>query len=250
MQDIFDLTGRVALVTGGTRGIGREIVSTLARAGADIVVSSRKPDACAQTADEVAEETGRKAWGIPANISVWDDCDRLADEAYAAAGKIDILVNNAGASLLYRDITDVDEAMFDKMMALNLKGHFRLTALIGTKMFATGGGSVVNISTISAQMGAAHAMIYAAAKSGLNNLTKSFAQRFAPVVRVNAVMPGAVDTDVMKAWTPEQRAEACSLALLGRVGRPEEISGAVLYFASNASSFATSQVLAVDGGML
>jgi NAD(P)-dependent dehydrogenase (short-subunit alcohol dehydrogenase family) len=248
LPERFDLSGRVALVTGGTRGIGRAVVSALAAAGADVVVVSRKADACERTATVVAEESGRRIYALSANVSRWADCDRVADDAYAAAGRVDILVNNAGSSLLYDDVIDIDEAMFDKMLALNLKGPFRLTALIGTRMFAAGGGSVVNISTISAEVGAAHAMVYAAAKAGLNNITKSYAERFAPVVRVNAVMPGAVETDVLKAWSDKERKYACSTALLGRIGRPEEISDAVLYLASDAASYMTGQVVAVDGG--
>jgi NAD(P)-dependent dehydrogenase (short-subunit alcohol dehydrogenase family) len=248
MSSIFDLTGRKAMVTGATRGIGRAIAMTLAEAGADIVVVSRKPDACEQTAADIIATTGRAAIALPANVSRWEECDRLVDGAYDAVGRNDILINNAGSSLRYDDVTAISEEMFDKTIGLNLKGPFRLTALIGTRMSATGGGTVVNVSTISAQIGAAHAMVYSAAKAGLNNLTKSFAERFAPTVRVNAVMPGAVETDVMKAWPDAERERASATALMGRVGQPGEIAGAVLYLASDAASFTTGQVLAVDGG--
>lgn len=248
MTHPFDLTGRTALVTGATRGIGRAICTRLAAAGADIVVVSRKPEACEETADQIAKN-GRRAVALPANVNRWSECDRLVEAAYAAVGRIDILVNNAGSSLRYDSVDTVSEEMFDKTVALNLKGPFRLSALIGTRMAADGGGgAIVNISTISAQIGASHAMVYAAAKAGLNNLTKSFAQEFAPTVRVNAVMPGAVDTDVVKAWPQAERDLACRTAILKRLGEPDEISGAVLYFASDAASFTTGQVLAVDGG--
>ena len=145
----FDLSGRIALITGGTRGIGRQIAFTLARAGAEVIVVSRKTDACDHTAEEVADETGRQAT-LARNVRT---PNFPSTRAYATAGRIDILVNNAGSSLLYDDVSKIDEAMFDKMIALNLKGPFRLTALIGTRMAAGGSGSVVNVSTISASVG-------------------------------------------------------------------------------------------------
>ncbi|OBH12021.1 SDR family NAD(P)-dependent oxidoreductase [Mycobacterium sp. E3247] len=247
MTDGFDLSGRTALITGATRGIGRAIAARLAAAGADIIVTSRKADACEQTAAEIAA-SGRRAYALPANVNRWSECDGLVAQAYGAAGRIDILVNNAGSSLRYDSVDSIGEELFDKTIALNLKGPFRLSALIGSRMAADGGGNIVNISTISAQIGAGHAIVYAAAKAGLNNLTKSFAKTFAPKVRVNAVMPGAVETDVMKAWPQSERDLASATALLGRIGTPDEISSAVLYLASDAASFTTGQVLAVDGG--
>jgi NAD(P)-dependent dehydrogenase (short-subunit alcohol dehydrogenase family) len=249
MTNPFDLSGRTALITGATRGIGRSIADRLAAAGADIIVTSRKADACERTAAEIAAN-GVRAYALPANVNRWSDCDSLVEKAYEAAGRIDILVNNAGSSLRYDGVDTISEELFDKTIALNLKGPFRLSALIGSRMAAQGGGNIVNISTISAQIGAGHAIVYAAAKAGLNNLTKSFAQTFAPKVRVNAVMPGAVETDVMKAWSQSERDLASATAVLGRIGTPDEISGAVLYLASDAASFTTGQVLAVDGGHL
>lgn len=249
MTNPFDLSGRVALITGATRGIGHAIAVRLAAAGADIIVTSRKAEACERTAAEITA-LGRRAFAIPANVNRWEECDGLVDRAYAAAGRIDILVNNAGSSLRYDSIEDITEELFDKTVSLNLKGPFRLSALVGSRMTADGGGSIVNISTISAQIGAPHAIVYAAAKAGLNNLTKSFAQSLAPAVRVNAVMPGAVETDVVKAWPQAERELASATAVLGRLGDPDEISGAVLYLVSDAASFTTGQILAVDGGHL
>ncbi|WP_328354822.1 glucose 1-dehydrogenase [Mycobacterium sp. NBC_00419] len=247
MTNPFDLSGRIALITGATRGIGRAIADRLAAAGADIIVTSRKAEACEQTATEIAA-TGRRAWALPANVNRWSECDDLVGRAYEAAGRIDILINNAGSSLRYDSVDGISEELFDKTIALNLKGPFRLSALIGSRMVADGGGCIVNISTISAQVGAGHAIVYAAAKAGLNNLTKSFAQTLAPTVRVNAIMPGAIETDVMKAWPQSERDLASATAVLGRIGHPEEIAGAALYLASDAASFTTGQVLAVDGG--
>lgn len=247
MTNSFDLTGRTALITGATRGIGRSIADRLAAAGANIIVTSRKAEACEKTAAAIAA-TGRRAYALPANVNRWSECDDLVGRAYAAAGRIDILVNNAGSSLRYDSVESISEELFDKTIALNLKGPFRLSALIGSRMVADGGGSIVNISTISAQIGAGHAMVYAAAKAGLNNLTRSFAHTLAPTVRVNAIMPGAIETDVMKAWPQSERDFASATAVLGRIGTPDEVSGAVLYLASDAASFTTGQVLAVDGG--
>lgn len=249
MNSPFDLTGRTALITGATRGIGRSIADRLAAAGADIIVTSRKPDACEKTAAEITA-TGRTAYPLPANVNRWSECDDLVSRAYETVGRIDILVNNAGSSLRYDSVDTISEELFDKTIALNLKGPFRLSALIGSRMVADGGGCIVNISTISAQVGAGHAIVYAAAKAGLNNVTKSFAHTFAPTVRVNAIMPGAIETDVMKAWPQSERDLASATAVLGRIGTPEEVSGAVLYLASDAASFTTGQVLAVDGGHL
>jgi NAD(P)-dependent dehydrogenase (short-subunit alcohol dehydrogenase family) len=249
MNNPFDLTGRIALITGATRGIGSAIAETFSTAGADVIVASRKADACRRTADRLTAAGGR-AIAIDANVSRWDECDRLVERAYAEAGRVDVLVNNAGSSVRYESVDAISEELFDKTLGLNLKGPFRLTALIGTRMASSGGGAVVNISTISAKTGAAHAIVYAAAKAGMNNFTKSFAQTFAPTVRVNAVMPGAVDTDVVKAWPQRERELASATALLDRLGTPEEISKAVQYLASDAASFITGQVLAVDGGHL
>lgn len=249
MNSPFDLTGRTALITGATRGIGRSIADRLAAAGADIIVTSRKPDACEKTAAEITA-TGRTAYPLPANVNRWSECDDLVSRAYETVGRIDILVNNAGSSLRYDSVDTISEELFDKTIALNLKGPFRLSALIGSRMVADGGGCIVNISTISAHVGAGHAIVYAAAKAGLNNVTKSFAHTFAPTVRVNAIMPGAIETDVMKAWPQAERDMASATAALGRIGTPDEVSGAVLYLVSDAASFTTGQVLAVDGGHL
>jgi NAD(P)-dependent dehydrogenase (short-subunit alcohol dehydrogenase family) len=245
---LFDLTGKVALVTGATRGLGKEMTLALAAAGADVVVSSRKPDACAEVAAIVNQETRRRALPYAANVSRWDACTALVDAAYQEFGRVDVLVNNAGASPLYDDVAALPEELFDKMIGLNLKGPFRLCALVGSRMAAGDGGSIINVSSYSAVAGEPHAIPYAAAKAGLHNMTTSFAGLFGPTVRVNVLMPGAFATDVTKAWTPEVWEGAKRLAALGRVGEPHEVVGAVLYLASDASSFTTGTVLGVHGG--
>jgi NAD(P)-dependent dehydrogenase (short-subunit alcohol dehydrogenase family) len=249
MTDLFDLTGRVALVTGGSRGLGREMVLAFARAGADVVISSRKLDACEELAREVESTTGRRALPYACHVAHWDELDGLTDAAYERFGKVDILVNNAGMSPLYDSVVDVTEKLYDAVIGVNLKGPFRLTALIGTRMAEGSGGSIINISSIGAVHPTPDVIPYSAAKAGLNAMTVGFAQALAPKVRVNCIMPGAFTTDISRAWSDEAWAAARSGTALGRAGRPEEIVGAALYLASDAASFTTGAVFPVDGGV-
>ena len=243
-----DLSGKVALVTGGTRGLGRQMVSGLARCGADIIVSSRKQDACDATAGEVAAEWGRKAVGISCHVGDWQQVERLVADAYDAFGRVDILVNNAGISPLYPSVDAVTEDLFDKTVAVNLKGPFRLTALIGTRMAAGDGGAIVNVSSSAAIRPTPVYIPYAAAKAGLNVMTQGFARALGPNVRVNCVMCGPFLTDITTGWDWDVFNERVKGFALGRIGQPQEIVGAVLYFASDASSYTTGAVLAVNGG--
>jgi NAD(P)-dependent dehydrogenase (short-subunit alcohol dehydrogenase family) len=244
----FDLTGRVALVTGGSRGLGREMCLGFAAAGASVAVASRKLDACVELAEEITAATGVKAAGFAANVGHWEDCDRLVDEVYDTFGTVDVLVNNAGSSPLYPSVAEVGEDLFDKVIGLNLKGPFRLSALIGTRMAAGNGGSIINISTFGAVRPETNAIPYCAAKAGLNNLTLGLAREFAPTVRVNCIMPGMFLTDISKAW-PEAFAKQARRIPLQRGGDPSEIVGAALYLASPASSYTTGSILTVDGGL-
>ena len=245
--DRFDLTGRVALITGATRGLGRAIIRTLAQAGADVVVSSRKQDACDEAAEE-ARSLGRRALPVACHVGRWSEIDGLVDAAYAEFGRVDVLVNNAGIAPTYPDAASVSEELWDKVIAVNLKGPFRLTALVGSRMAAGGGGSIVNITSIGAVRPTHDILVYAAAKAGLNALTLGFADTFGPKVRVNAVMPGPFLTDISREWNHDAFAERARTFPLRRAGVPEELASAVLYFASDASSFTTGSVLAVDGG--
>ena len=245
----FDLGGRVALVTGGSRGLGREMALGLAGAGADVVVASRKIDACREVAAEI-ETLGRRALPVAVNMSHWDEMDGLVDTVYDHFGRVDVLVNNAGMSLLYGDLTDVTEAMWDKVVGINLKGPFRLTALVGPRMAAGDGGSIINVSSVGSIRPAPDMLPYNAAKAGLNAITVGFAHAWGPSVRVNCIMAGPFLTDVTKEWDLEAfEATAKERLALGRGGRPEEIVGTALYFASDASSFTTGAVLRVDGGI-
>lgn len=249
MKDrLFDLSGKIALVTGGSRGMGREMALAFAAHGADVIVASRKLDACEAVAAEI-RALGRRALPVAANVGRWDDCNALIEAAYAQFGRVDVLVNNAGMSLLYGKLSEVTEAMFDKVVSLNLKGPYRLSAVIGERMAEGDGGSIINISSVAAVNPSPHAEPYGAAKAGLNTLTRSFAFAFGPKVRVNAIMAGPFLTDISKAWDMEafERRAATTIALR-RGGQANEIVGAALYFASPASSFTTGAVLRVDGG--
>lgn len=178
----------------------------------------------------------------------WDALDQLADQAYEAFGRVDILINNAGMSPLYDRVVDVTEELFDKVLAVNLKGPFRLTALIGTRMAEGEGGSIINISSMGAVKPRPAILPYAAAKAGLNALTVGFAHTFGPSVRVNAIMAGTFLTDVSKAWDAEAFAARAQGFAAKRGGEPEEIVGAALYLASDLSSYTTGSVISVDGG--
>ena len=245
----FDLTGKVALVTGGSRGLGRAMALGFAGAGADVVVASRKLDACEAVAAEV-EASGRRALALAVNLTHWEELDGLVDAAYDRFGRIDVLVNNAGSSLLYPDLGSVTEALWDKVVALNLKGPFRLTALVGPRMVADGGGSIINVSSTGSIRPMPFMLPYDAAKAGLNALTVGFAHAYGPTVRVNCIMAGPFLTDVTKDWDMAGfEAEVERRHALLRGGRPEEIVGSALYFASDESSYTTGAVLRVDGGI-
>jgi NAD(P)-dependent dehydrogenase (short-subunit alcohol dehydrogenase family) len=244
----FRLDGKVALVTGGSRGLGREMVLAFARAGADVVVASRKADACLALAKQVERETGRRALAAPAHVGRWQECDDLAKRALDHFGSVHVLVNNAGMSPVYPSVEDISEELYDKVLGVNLKGPFRLSVLVGRAMADGEGGSIINVSSVAAVQPTPGEVPYGAAKAGLHNLTKSLARAFAPRVRVNCIMPGPFMTDISKAW-PRQAIEALERNLpLRRGGRPDEIVGAALYFASDASRYATGSVLKVDGG--
>jgi NAD(P)-dependent dehydrogenase (short-subunit alcohol dehydrogenase family) len=243
------LSGKVALVTGGSRGLGREMVRAFARAGADVVISSRKLDACELLAEEIRSTTGREALAVSCHVGEWDQVGQLADAAYERFGRIDILVNNAGLSPIYDHVSNVTEALYDKVLDVNLKGPFRLTAIVGTRMAQGDGGAIIFVSSTASQNPGANTIPYGAAKAGVNNMTVGFARALAPKVRVNCIVPGPFLTDISKAWDMAafQRTARHSI-LLQRGGEPSEIVGAAMYFASDASSFVTGSQLVVSGG--
>lgn len=242
------LEGKVALVTGGSRGLGREMVLAFAEAGADVVIASRKLDSCEQLAEEVIERTGRNALAVAAHVGSWDSVGALAEAALARFGRVDVLVNNAGISPVYPSLEEVEEALWDKVFDVNTKGPFRLTTLLAPRMVETGGGSIINVSSIAAVRPVPAFLPYAAAKAAVNTLTQGFASAYGPTVRVNCIMAGPFLTDISEGWDMEAFAREAEHIPLGRAGRPEEVVGTALYLASDASSFTTGTVIPVDGG--
>lgn len=245
----FDLNGRVAVVTGGSRGLGLAIARGLSQAGATVAIASRKREACEAVAQEIIA-AGGKASAHAFDAGRWEDCDRLHAEVAARWGGADILVNNAGKSPVAPSSLETSEPLFDKIIAINLKAVFRLCALFGASMKAAGRGAIVNISSTGSLRPDPSFAPYAAAKAGLNLLTATFAQEFGPQVRVNTVMPGPFHTGATSAWSrSEEFARVAAHTLpLGRAGEPDEIVGAILYLVSDLASFTTGASLAVDGG--
>ena len=244
---LFDLTGRVAVITGATRGLGRAISSAFSQAGADVVVVSRKAEACEKVAAELRADGG-SAVGRPCHVGHWDELTTLADGIHGQFGRIDVLVNNAGISPVYGRLSDVSEELWDKVFAVNLKGPFRLSALVGERMAARDGGSIINVSSTGAVRPTGDIVPYAAAKAGVNAMTVGLADALGPKVRVNAIMPGPFLTSISRDWDMDKLAQRTQAFPLRRVGEADEIVGAALYLASDASSFTTGTVLTVDGG--
>jgi NAD(P)-dependent dehydrogenase (short-subunit alcohol dehydrogenase family) len=243
----FDLTGRVALVTGGTRGLGRVMVDAFAEAGADVVVSSRKRDACEAVAEEL-RAGGCRASAHACHMADWAAVGELVDTVYDEMGRVDVLVNNAGISPLYPSLTEVSEELWDKTLGVNLKGPFRLTALVGERMAAGDGGSIILVSSTGARRATRSIVPYAAAKAGVDAMAAGFADAYGPKVRVNCLMPGPFATDISRGWDFDSFDRQARTFASRRIGRPEEIAGAALYLASDASSYTTGSTLVVDGG--
>lgn len=253
-MSLFSLTDKTAIVTGGSRGLGREMALAFAEHGADVIIASRKQENCESVADEI-RAMGRRSLAVAYHAASWSDADRLAETALAEFGHIDILVNNAGMSPLYPSLLNVSEDLYDKVMGVNLKGPFRLSTVIGTHMSspdehgAIRGGVIINVSSIASQRPSPQEVVYGAAKAGVNNLTMGLARTFAPHVRVNCIVPGPFLTDIAKAWDMQAFNERAKAAYaLQRGGEPHEIVGTALYLASDASSYVTGTLINVDGG--
>jgi NAD(P)-dependent dehydrogenase (short-subunit alcohol dehydrogenase family) len=249
LDELFDLTDRVVIITGGSRGLGREMAFGCARAGADVVIASRKLDNCITTAKEIEAETGRAAMPYELHVGRWAQIEPFVDAVYDRFGKVDVLVNNAGMSPVYDKLTDVSEQMFDSVVNLNFKGPFRLSVLIGERMVAAGRGSIINVSSSGSIRSGQSIIAYGGAKAALNSMTEGLAQAFGPNVRVNTLMSGTMMTDISKAWDLDSMRESIKAIALERIGEPTEVVGTALYLASDASSYTTSATIRVDGGI-
>jgi NAD(P)-dependent dehydrogenase (short-subunit alcohol dehydrogenase family) len=245
----MSLENKVVVITGGSRGMGKAMAEAFAAEGASLVIASRKIESCVELAERLRAEFGVPAMPIGCDVSDWEQCTALVDAVYGEFGRIDVLINNAGLSPLYPSLAEVSEEYFDKVIGVNLKGPFRLSAMVGQRMSEGSGGAIINVGSIEAIRPNPQSLPYAAAKAGLHILTEGFARAYGPTVRVNTIQCGPFLTDISDAWTPEMRESFETTLALQRCGRPDEVIGAALYFASAASSFCTGAVLRLDGGV-
>jgi NAD(P)-dependent dehydrogenase (short-subunit alcohol dehydrogenase family) len=244
MDPLFDFTGKVALVTGGSRGLGYQMVKAFAERGADVIIASRKLDNCEKVADEV-RALGRKALAISAHVGKWPECDRLIEEAYAAFGRVDILVNNAGMSPRTPS-HEVTEQLFDSVVNLNFKGPFRLASQVGKRMFDGDGGCIINVTSSGSLMPLPEVVAYGSSKAALNAMGRSLAWEYAPKVRINTLSPGAFRTDIVEAW-PDKGQGPIPIPR-GHAADPEDIVTAALFLASPHSVNVTASLVRCDGG--
>jgi len=248
--DKFRLPGKVALVTGGSRGMGKAIALALAEAGADLILASRKlPDL--QAAAQEISQTGRKVLAVPTNVRHLSEIDSLVKKSVEEFGHIDILVNNAGANPQYDSVFKVDERLWEAIIGLNLKGYFFLSQAVGEIMRDKGGGTIINISSGTGFQPQVGLGVYSISKAGIVMLTKVLAQEWGQYnIRVNCIAPGDVRTRFSEAlWkNPVLLKEIENNTVLGRMAEPEEIANAAIFLASEASNYMTGQTLLLDGG--
>ncbi len=251
---LFDLRGRVAVVTGATKGIGRAVAEGLAQAGASVVVSSRKQDLCDAVAAEIAETTGRDTMGRACHVGEWDAVPAFVEAVSDRFGHVDVIVNNAGINPASTPVVDVTLEYWRKLQAVNLEGPLRMSALFAPRMRDHGGGSIINVASIGGYIGGAGNAAYAASKAGLIVLTRVMAREWAPWnVRVNVISPGPFVSEMMlgaERVSPGHLQRSGAATMLGRVADPSELVGAAVYLASDASSFVTGEDHVVSGGML
>ena len=241
---LFDFTGKVALVTGGSRGLGYQMVKAFATRGADVIIASRKLENCEAVAAE-CRALGRRALAVACHAGRWDQIDALIETAYAEFGRIDILVNNAGMSPRAPS-HEVSEALFDSVINLNFKGPFRLASQVAKRMADGDGGCIINVTSSGSLMPLPQVVPYGASKAALNAMSQSFAHEYAPKVRVNTLSPGAFRTDIAEAWPDKGRGPIPSPR--GIAAEPEDILTAALFLASPASVNVTGSLVRCDGG--
>ena len=248
--DLFRLDGKVALVTGGARGLGQTMATALAQAGAEIALAGRTVAACEKTSGEIETATSRRCRGFGADVTVAADVERLVGEVEQEFGRIDILINNAGNNI--RGAVDqLSEADWDSVIDTNLKGPFLVSRLVGPRMVARKWGRIVNLSSILGVIALPGRAPYASAKAGLLNLSRVLALEWAGTgVTVNAICPGPFATEMNRALLddPVKYQEFVKAIPMGRWGELEELTGAVVFLSSEASSFVTGSALFVDGG--
>ncbi len=250
MTSPFDLTGRRALVTGATQGLGTDVVRTLAAAGCDLVLSARSRDALEALAQTLVGDHGIRVEVVPADLSDADDTEALAVAALAAFGGLDVLVNNAGISVPQR-VVDVDAATWDRVLAVNLRAPALLGSRVGRAMADAGRGSIVNVSSVAGSLALAEHFSYSASKAGLLMATKVLALELGPSgVRANSVSPTVVMTEMgQRVWGEETKAAPMVARIpLGHFAQPSDVSSAVVYLASDASAMVNGVDLKVDGG--
>jgi dehydrogenase/reductase SDR family protein 4 len=248
----FRLDGRVALITGGSRGIGRAVALALAQAGADVVVAARK----AQDLDAVAAEVrslGRRALALPAHLARRAEVDRLFESTLEAFGRLDVLVNNAATNPVFGPLVDIEEDAWDRIMALNVKGYLLAAQRAARAMAPLGRGVIINMASTAGLRASPGLGAYSVSKAAVIMLTRVLGRELAPLgIRVNGIAPALIETRFSEAlWkNPEILGEYLKSTPLGRAGQPEEVGGAVVYLCSDAASYVTGQTLLLDGGHL
>jgi len=251
--DRFSLTGKRAIVTGASRGIGRAIAVAFAEAGADVALVSRKLESLQGVAEEIADRTPQRALPIACHIGRAPDVDRMVDQVLAEWGSIDVLVNNAGTNPVMGPLTEMDRIVWDKIMDVNLKGPYLASVRVARAMMERGGGgAIINISSAASLDPAPMLGAYSISKAALNHLTRVLAKECGHAnIRVNAIAPGLIETHFAAALieNPAIHQSVVRQTPLGRHGQPDEIVGAALFLASAASGFMTGQVVVVDGGV-
>jgi len=249
LRSLFDLSGRVAIVTGGTRGIGRAIAEGFVAAGAKVVVASRKPEACAETERHLCA-MGGEALGMPTHLGELDALGPLVARTIERFGRLDIVVNNA-ANALRQDLGHFTEAAWEKSYAVNLRGPVFLVQEALPHLEKSPCAAVVNVISAGAFLPSPFQAIYGAAKAALMHFTRSMANEFAPRgIRVNALAPGTVDTDMVRNNTPEMQRAMAAASPMKRAAHPDEMVGPALFLVSDAASFVTGQVVIADGGLV